>query len=350
MKKSTQLFVSTIIGVLFLLAILILIVAIPCPTKSQYNIFRIIISIAIAAFASIIPGLFDFRYKEFLTATGALGVFAFIFLFDPTQLITTDDCFEKDLFVAGIVYVNDKETKNIDVRIPELKKQATTDEYGSFKIEYPTKDKKDSLNFRFLYGTSLDKSLTVTKKEKKDWHNLRFDFSVDTNKVVINPVAKPTDSGAIKVPVQIPKKEINNYFEGELPESGTVSYGGDPYCLYAMRYTNIKVQIKLSKNRTSVESAKIKFKANEKANPDCPFQKVPPNTHLYDLSSATINGKNLFINFTPDHSNNPLCSLTLSGIIENTKIIASLYSERIDMPDPKLVFKIRMDMQIEIVE
>lgn len=117
-----------------------------------------------------------------------------------------------------------------------------------------------------------------------------------------------------------------------------------------MKYTNIKVQIKLSRNRTSVESAKVTFKANERANSECPFQSVPPNNHLYDLSSATINGRSVFINFTSDHSNNPLCSLTLSGIIENTKIIASLYSERIDMPDPKLVFKIKMDMQVEIVE
>jgi len=35
----------------------------------------------------------------------------------------------------------------------------------------------------------------------------------------------------------------------------------------------------------------------------------------------------------------PSCSLTLNGVIEKNKIIATLNSDRIDIPDPKLVFE-----------
>lgn len=347
MKKSSIVLLGAIVGICFILTILILSVLIPCPTSSQYVIFRIILSIAIGAFASTIPGLLNIKYYEIVSATGALGVFVLVYLFDPAKLVVSNHECDPDLFLAGLVFINSKEIKNVDLRVATLKKSTVTDEFGSFKIEYPKKEHKNGYDFRVIYGRSLDTSFRL---ENKDWHDLRFNFSVDTSKIAVNPVSKPFDSAAIKVPVNIPKKEIQNFFTGVLPESSTISYGGDPYCNFSMKYTDVKIQIKLTSDRLNVQSAKVIFKAIERANTDCPFQTVPPNTHVYDLSSATINGNSLFISFTPDPSNNPLCNLTLDGVINQSKIIATLNSERINMPDTKLVFKIRMDVQLELTE
>lgn len=346
MKKTTQIVISSITGIVFMLTILILIVLFPCPTQSQYTIYRLIISIAIAAFASIIPGMFDFKYSNLVSATGGLGVFAFVFIFDPAKTVISDDC-SPNLFVTGTIYINGKESKNVDIRVNEFLKSGVTDEYGFFKIEYAKKDTRDSLSFRVMRGTALDTSFSV---KKRDWHNLKFSFRVDENKIAFNPVSKSDQLSSQVLPNRLPKKAIGNFFIGTLSESSLAKYGGAPYCNYSMKYTDVKVQIKLSENRQNVQSAKVTFKATEKAYEDCPYQAGSPNRHVYDLSSATINGNSIFITFSPDHANFPLCGLTLSGVIEQNKIAASLNSERIDMPDPKLVYKLKMDMYVEMSE
>ena len=346
MNKSTRLIVSASVGTIFMLVILILAVIYPCPTTSQYNIFRIIISIAVGAFASIIPGMFDFKYNGIVSATGALAVFAFVFIYDPAKLVVSDDC-NSDLFLSGVVYINNKEMRNVDVRVSQLKKSDVTDEYGTFKIEYPKKEDKTSFNFRITYSTSLDTSFELNNL---DWNNLKFYFKTDKDMIAFNPKSVSDKVPETKVMPQTPKKEIKNYFEGSLYESSTAFYGGSPYCKFTMKYTDVKIQIKLSKDRKTLESAKVSFKAIEKASDGCPFQTVPPNIHIYDLENAQISEKSIFISFIPDRSNNPQCSLSFNGTIESEKIVGTLYNDRIDMPESILVYKMKMETQLQMIE
>ena len=346
MNKSTRLLISASVGIIFMLVILILAVIYPCPTTSQYNVFRIIISIAVGAFASIIPGMFDFKYNGIVSAIGALAVFAFVFIYDPAKLIISDDC-NSDLYLSGVVYINNKEMRNVDVRVSQLKKSDVTDEYGTFKIEYPKKENKNLFNFRITYNTSLDTSFEMNNS---DWRNLKFYFKTDKNMIAFNPKSVSDKIPETRVMLQTPKKEIKNYFEGNLYESSTLFYGGPPYCKFTMKYTDVKIQIKLSKDRKTVESAKVSFKAVEKANDGCPYLTVLPNIHIYDLENAQISEKSIFISFIPDRSNNPQCSLSFNGIIESEKIIGTLYNERTDMPEPKLVYKMKMETQLLMIE
>lgn len=346
MKKSTQILISASVGIVFMLVILILAVIFPCPTTSQYNIFRIIISIAVGAFASIIPGIFEFKYSGLVSTTGALAVFAFVFVYDPAKLVVSDEC-SSDLSLSGIIYINNKEAKNVDIRVSQLKKSDVTDEYGTFKIDYPKKENGETFNFRVTYNTLLDTSFQVTNT---DWNNLKFYFQTNKDIIVFNPKSLSDKTPEIKAATHTPKREIKNYFEGNLYESSTVYYGGSPYCKFSMKDADVKIQIKLSPDRKSVESAKVSFKAIEKTIDGCPYQSVPPNKHIYDLENAQITGQNIFISFVGDHSNNPQCSLSLSGTIENEKIIATIYNDRTDMPEPKLVYKIKMDVQLILIE
>jgi len=48
-----------IFGVIFVLALLILTVAVPNPTPSQEQTFRIVMSLAVAGVASLIPGMLN---------------------------------------------------------------------------------------------------------------------------------------------------------------------------------------------------------------------------------------------------------------------------------------------------
>jgi hypothetical protein len=92
-----------ILGACFLLLILILIVYFPCPSNAQYSIFRTILAIAIAAVASIIPGFFNLKYKELISAGGALAVFAYVYMYNPSIIVNTEKCspFTMTIFVHG---------------------------------------------------------------------------------------------------------------------------------------------------------------------------------------------------------------------------------------------------------
>lgn len=92
-SKKNFLFPS-IAGIIFIVIILLLVIFFPCPTSSQFVVFRIVLSIAIAGFAAVIPGFFSFKYKTVVSAGGAIAVFAFTYLFNPTLINTEDKCNE----------------------------------------------------------------------------------------------------------------------------------------------------------------------------------------------------------------------------------------------------------------
>lgn len=76
-------------GVIFVLALLVLTVAIPNPTPSQEQTFRVVMSLAAAGIASMIPGMLNISAtggKRFtLRAAGALAVFVIVYLINPGQ-------------------------------------------------------------------------------------------------------------------------------------------------------------------------------------------------------------------------------------------------------------------------
>lgn len=76
-------------GVIFVIALLVLTVVIPNPTPSQEQTFRIVMSLAAAGVASVIPGMLNISAtggKRFrLRAAGALAVFVIVYLINPAQ-------------------------------------------------------------------------------------------------------------------------------------------------------------------------------------------------------------------------------------------------------------------------
>ena len=87
-----QLITGVCIGVSFALMILVLAVLIPNPTTTQFFIFRGCFAISLAAIAAIIPGLLNVetRLQRFsIKATGAIAVFALMWLLNPPVLISS---------------------------------------------------------------------------------------------------------------------------------------------------------------------------------------------------------------------------------------------------------------------
>ena len=55
--------------------ILILVVLIPCPSKTQFFVFRVLLAIGAAGFVVIIPGYYKLRIKS-IKASGPIAIFA----------------------------------------------------------------------------------------------------------------------------------------------------------------------------------------------------------------------------------------------------------------------------------
>jgi protein O-GlcNAc transferase len=79
-------------GVMFVAALLVLAIAFPQPTSFQYDVFRIVLAIACAGVAAVIPGFLAVSMDAkglVIRAGGALAVFVLVYFFSPARLVSS---------------------------------------------------------------------------------------------------------------------------------------------------------------------------------------------------------------------------------------------------------------------
>ncbi len=99
--EIAQIIVAFVFGVTFVVTLIILAIKFPHPTPFRYNVFRIVLALAAAGVAAMIPGFINLAFNpttEFLVrAGGAIAVFVIVFFFNPAQIavqnttVTEDD-------------------------------------------------------------------------------------------------------------------------------------------------------------------------------------------------------------------------------------------------------------------
>lgn len=99
MKPPVTVAVSS--GIVFLIAILLIAIFFPDPTNFQYTVFRIILALAAAAFATVIPGIIEVNINKMLKATGALAVFVIVYFYSPANLVVQPGDKQADPPTAG---------------------------------------------------------------------------------------------------------------------------------------------------------------------------------------------------------------------------------------------------------
>lgn len=85
--EKTALF---LFGVFFITVLLVIAIAIPHPTESQWRVFNVVLALVASAIAAVLPGALHLEFTPWLKAGGALGVFALVFLVKPTGLVAED--------------------------------------------------------------------------------------------------------------------------------------------------------------------------------------------------------------------------------------------------------------------
>lgn len=87
---TAQIIIAFAFGVTFVVALMVLAIKFPRPTPFQYNVFRIVLSLAAAGAAAMIPGFINIEVNPttglLIRAGGALAVFVIVFFFNPAQL------------------------------------------------------------------------------------------------------------------------------------------------------------------------------------------------------------------------------------------------------------------------
>lgn len=90
MTKKSQVVCAFVFGCTFVCALLVLALLIPNPTPFQYQTFRIVMALAAAGVAAMIPGFLKVEIhptvKVIIRAGGALGVFVVVYFFNPAKL------------------------------------------------------------------------------------------------------------------------------------------------------------------------------------------------------------------------------------------------------------------------
>lgn len=87
---TTQIVITFIFGVTFIVTLIIIAIAFPKPTSFQYSVFRIVLSLAAAGVAAMVPGFINVEISStvglIVRAGGALAVFVIVFFFNPAHL------------------------------------------------------------------------------------------------------------------------------------------------------------------------------------------------------------------------------------------------------------------------
>lgn len=86
MQKSHEKVLAFVFGVVFVVVLLAVAFFVPNPTAFQYTVFRIVLALAAAGVAAMIPGFLQVNISTWLRAGGALAIFVIVYFYAPAAL------------------------------------------------------------------------------------------------------------------------------------------------------------------------------------------------------------------------------------------------------------------------
>lgn len=90
MSKANERIAVFAFGVVFVITMLVLAVAFPKPTVWQFQVFRIVLALAAAGIAAMLPGSIEVTASSWLKAGGALAVFVLVLYLSPAKLVSEE--------------------------------------------------------------------------------------------------------------------------------------------------------------------------------------------------------------------------------------------------------------------
>ncbi len=90
MTKAQERIAVFVFGVVGVIALLVLAIAFPDPSKFQYDVFKIVLALAAAGVAAMMPGFIEVEVPGWVKAGGALAVFVLVMYKNPAGLVAPE--------------------------------------------------------------------------------------------------------------------------------------------------------------------------------------------------------------------------------------------------------------------
>ncbi len=161
--EKQQITYGILAGTVFLIALLVIILLVKCPTETQDNIFTTISALAAASFFAAIIAFLNISYCQVITAGGALAIFMAAFLLKPAQLSMFTSC---NASISGRVYYGEKPQPNVEIQLLKQNLLTNSDGFGDFSlpIDYYTVDPVMQIQLRKT-DLGIDTIIGLSKSE-----------------------------------------------------------------------------------------------------------------------------------------------------------------------------------------
>ena len=171
MSKKLQQLLAFVFGVVFVIVLLLLAVEFPNPTQFQYEVFKVVLALAAAGVAAMIPGFLQLNVSTWLRAGGALAVFAVVYFYTPARFVV--ETAEPDpTAMYSIVLVcsgaDGIQLNNFDFPYSDIKKNGTFEQFTTLVAKLPSQqcDQSGSKIFRMKDEVRLLSASSLSATEK----------------------------------------------------------------------------------------------------------------------------------------------------------------------------------------
>lgn len=184
-SSSTATYLTASVGIIFILISVLLVMLYPNPSPVQYQVFKIVLALACAAFAAAIPGAIDVGVGHAVRAGGAMAVFVIIYFFSPAGLIVNNPAVEEPRKNVAASPTPTPVSDNSPEARPSPAQSSMKDMTPPFQAEV-TYEQPDGLNVRrsphsgavivkLLKGSKLTVQNRYTEAHNYRWWPVRLD-------------------------------------------------------------------------------------------------------------------------------------------------------------------------------
>lgn len=90
-QQNLEMWLAFVFGIVFVTVMLVIAIAIPNPSSTSFFTYRVVLALAAAGIAAVIPGFLNVEIslglKTVIRAGGAIAVFLIVFLMNPAELV-----------------------------------------------------------------------------------------------------------------------------------------------------------------------------------------------------------------------------------------------------------------------
>lgn len=216
------------IGLLLVSAILLITFFTPCPSESQFMVYRLILTLGLVPFITSVSSVFLITNKT-LKISSTLVLFVIIYLANPTQVIKTTTCASQK-HIKGIVYLAGVPLEGVLIKTKSLNESDITNGTGAFELTYNASETLQAIDLQFSYR-NIDTLIHLSMPLNDSLLILKFRDTI--------PLLSPSLAvSLIKNYLELQQEKVTAEHKKHLLKQGSKKIGLQSICLPYQRYSS----------------------------------------------------------------------------------------------------------------